>query len=84
MVVNQRIFLLILRRKETWTKTQSKLCCVYIQYLSAIESSSSHIRVATTISRNIGNFIYFEVLRARMVTIRHSFDPEEFRAHESF
>jgi hypothetical protein len=31
-----------------------------------------------------GNFIYFEICRARMVTIRHSFDPEEFRAHESF
>jgi hypothetical protein len=48
MVVNQRLFLLVLRRKETWTKMQSKLCCVYIQYLIAIESRSSHIRVAMT------------------------------------
>jgi hypothetical protein len=48
MVVNQRLFLLVLKRKETWTKTQSKLCCVYIQCLVAVESRSSHIRVAMT------------------------------------
>jgi hypothetical protein len=42
------------------------------------------IRVAKSNVTDSENFIYFEVCGARMVTIRHRFDPEEFQAHESF
>jgi hypothetical protein len=62
----------------------SKLCCIYIQYLVAMYLPLSQRGLLRFISRHLANSVYFEDFWAKMVTIRHSFDPEEFPAHESF
>jgi hypothetical protein len=70
------------------TKSGQRRRVNYAVFISSVWSliiflvpQAMSVRLVSWIS---GNFIYFEIYRDRMVIIRHSFDPEEFRAHESF